>query len=367
MSNDGPTLSHSGLYIAFSDNNVIINLTCLNNKYGLVMTSGLPDTITNYVINSTILNSINDNIWIGPESHGIFLNSTFDKNDIYYWDAISTLTNQWYLHVNVIDYLGNPVPNANVKIDDNLNGSYNQTFITNPSGIIKWLPVTEYIEQDTTGDAIGEKTYYTPHRIIAWNDTLVGYAFPEPFINKSKTITIILYNGTLLDLENGWNLVSLPRLQSDTNLKIVLQSIEGRYNSVQLYNIIDVSDHWKHYHTSKPSYLNDLDDINHTMGFWLHITDPLGTILVVIGDEFISDQNIPLYPGWNLVGYPSKSNKTRDVALDNLFYGTDVDSIWTYNATTHKWINLDNGTDYFEIGQGYWVHSKVTKVWNVPL
>jgi hypothetical protein len=26
-----------------------------------------------------------------------------------------------------------------------------------------------------------------------------------------------------------------------------------------------------------------------------------------------------------------------------------------------------NVLDYFEIGKGYWIHSKVTKVWNVPL
>jgi hypothetical protein len=186
-------------------------------------------------------------------------------------------------------------------------------------------------------------------------------------MNESKTINIILYNGTLLNLENGWNLVSLPRIQSDTNLQTVLQSIEGRYDSVQWYNINDSNDHWKHYHISKPSYMNDLGKLNHTIGFWLHITDFQGTTLVVFGEELIAEQNITLYPGWNLVGYPSKSNKTRDVALDNLFYGADVDSIWTYNATIQKWVELDDTEDYFEVGKGYWVHSKVTDVWNVPL
>ncbi len=113
--------------------------------------------------------------------------------------------------------------------------------------------------------------------------------------------------------------------------------------------------------------MNDLGKLNHTMGFWLHITDLQGTSLVVFGEELITDQNISLYPGWNLVGYPSKSNKTRDVALDNLFYGTDVDAIWTYNATIQKWMELNDTEDYFEVGQGYWVHSKVEDVWNVPL
>jgi len=196
---------------------------------------------------------------------------------------------------------------------------------------------------------------------------LVGYAYPEPFINESKTITIILYNGTLLDLEPGWNLISLPRSQLDTNIGIVLRSIEGRYDSVQWYNTTDNNDHWKHNQVLKLPYMNDLNNLNHMIGFWLHITDSEKISLVVFGDELSSDQNISLYPGWNLVGYPSKSNKTRDVALDNLFYGSDVDSIWTFNATTQKWIELDEATDFFEVGNGYWVHSKITDVWNVPL
>jgi parallel beta-helix repeat protein len=320
------------------------------------------------VINSTIKNSTLYDIRInGANTKLTTINTTFNKTKVEFGQTTNMLINKWFLHVNVIDYLGNPVPNANVRIDDNLNSSYNQTLKTNINGKIKWLPITEYIEQDFDGDTVGNKTYYTPHKIIAWNDTLVGYAYPEPFMNKSKTVTIVLYNGTLLKLEPGWNLISLPRPQSDTNLQTVLQSIEGHFDSVQWYDATDISDLWKHYYILKPSYLNDLDKINHSMGFWLHITDPEGTTLVVKGNEFTLDQNISLYSGWNLVGYPSKSNKTRDIALDNLFFDTDIDAIWTYNASMQKWVQLDEAGDYFEVGKGYWVHSKVTKVWNVPL
>ena len=107
--------------------------------------------------------------------------------------------------------------------------------------------------------------------------------------------------------------------------------------------------------------------INHTIGFWIYICDPLGITLVVFGDELSNNQNILLSPGWNLGGYPSKSNKTRDVALNTIFYGADVDAIWTYNTTTKKWVELNEITDYFELGNGYWIHSKVTKIWIVPL
>jgi hypothetical protein len=67
-----------------------------------------------------------------------------------------------------------------------------------------------------------------------------------------------------------------------------------------------------------------------------------------------------------MVGYPSLFNRTRDDALNNLNYGTDVDAIWTFNAATQTWQEIGPG-DSFELGRGYWIHSKVTKVWDVPL
>ena len=66
------------------------------------------------------------------------------------------------------------------------------------------------------------------------------------------------------------------------------------------------------------------------------------------------------------MGYPSKSDKPRDVALNNLTFNTHVDSIWTYIASTQKWKEL-GPLDNFEIGSGYWIHAKVECEWEVPL
>jgi parallel beta-helix repeat protein len=351
-----------GIRVSNSNENLFINNSLSNNQVGvrLSTTNG-----TNIFINNTIISSISNDVEAGFNSNDIFLNTTFNKTKSYFYDSTSIIKVQWYLHINVIDFLGNPLADVYVKIEDNKNGTFNQTYLTDTEGFVRFITMTEYIEQDTNGDTKGEKTYYTPHRIIAWNDTLVGYA--QPFINESKTVTIVLYNGTLMDLEPGWNLVSLPRIQSDTNPETVLQSIEKQFDATQWYNITDFDDPWKHHHILKPSNLNDLEKINHTMGIWLHITDPEGTTLVVIGEELTFNQDISLYPGWNLVGFPSKTNKTRDIALGTLNFGSDIDSIWTYNSTINKWIELNDAMDYFEVGQGYWMHSKVTQVWNVQL
>jgi hypothetical protein len=171
---------------------------------------------------------------------------------------------------------------------------------------------------------------------------------------------------SVIALEPGWNLISLLGPQSDNSLKTVLQSIAGSYDAVQWYDIMDGNDHWKHAHISRPPELDDLDYLDHMMGMWLHISDPSGAVLVVLSDEMKSNQTITLRLGWNMVGYPSHFNRTRDNALNNIDYGADVDSIWTFNAATQTWQEI-GFSDHFELGRGYWIHSKVTKVWDVPL
>ncbi len=169
-------------------------------------------------------------------------------------------------------------------------------------------------------------------------------------------------------LKQGWNLISIPLIQEGQNLTRSLGSIDGWYDSVWLYNVTDANDPWKHYHVSKPSYMNDLDEINHKIGFWIHITNPGGTILRVNGTQPIENQSITLHPGWNLVGYSSLSNKSRDAALNNIIFDTDVDSICTYNTTTQKMERIGK-LDNFEVGRGYWIHciSPMEIIWEVPL
>jgi hypothetical protein len=141
--------------------------------------------------------------------------------------------------------------------------------------------------------------------------------------------------------------------------------IDGYYDAVQWFNITAKDDHWKHYKVGK-LLGNDLSVINETMGFWIHITNPGDTIFQYNGTQPTSNQSITLHPGWNMVGYPSLSNRNRTAALNNINFGSDVNAIWTFNAATQSWQEI-GPSDYFELGRGYWIHSKVTKVWDVPL
>jgi hypothetical protein len=173
-------------------------------------------------------------------------------------------------------------------------------------------------------------------------------------------------NVVLHQLYPGWNLISVPFIQSNTNINSVLSSISMSYDAVQWYNVSDITDPWKHHHISKPPHLNDLTDIDHTMGFWIHITDSGGVSFDYSGNPPTRNQTIFLHPGWNHVGYPSRTSRNRTSALNNITFESEVDAIWSFNSANKNWKKLNEG-DYFEVGMGYWIHATTEFEWEVPL
>jgi hypothetical protein len=172
--------------------------------------------------------------------------------------------------------------------------------------------------------------------------------------------------GDLMYLQEGWNLVSIPLKQTDLGLEDVLSSISGWYDSVQWFDANDLTDHWKHNHKLKNDVLNDLDKIDHKMGFWIHITLPGGVVFRYPGTQLYMSENIWIYKGWNLVGFPSGSCYKRDEGLNNLNFGNDVDCVQYYDARSGKMRSM-GPDDSFVPGRGYWMHAKYGTMWGVPL
>jgi Tol biopolymer transport system component len=208
---------------------------------------------------------------------------------------------------------------------------------------------------------------------ITWNASPLGlhniYVIADPFdiiMEYNETNNVANRSiGVGVLLHEGWNLISIPLIQSDTDIGAVLSSIFGSFNAVQWFNLTDLGDQWKHNHIEKPSHMNDFTEINHTMGFWIHITKPGGAIFVYNGTRSSQNQSISLHVGWNLVGYPSLSHYNLTMGLNNLEFSTDVDCIQWFDADTKIWHFMDQN-DNFIPGRGYWIHSKVTKIWDVP-
>jgi hypothetical protein len=168
-----------------------------------------------------------------------------------------------------------------------------------------------------------------------------------------------------MQLEPGWNLISLNHVLEDTSLTSVFNSISGEYNAVQVYDETDGTDHWKHYQITKPMEMNDLSEVDHTKGIWVHITNPLGAKFTYVGTEPKRRPQIMLNEGWNLVSYPSLCTRDRDVALNHLTFGTDINVIQWYDPST-GWRDVGSG-ERMVVGRGYWVHSYLITIWEVPL
>ncbi|UCF08382.1 MAG: right-handed parallel beta-helix repeat-containing protein, partial [Thermoplasmata archaeon] len=268
---------------------------------------------------------------ISSNNHGIYLYSSSD-NDIYH----------------------NHILNNAMQGYDNTNQSrWNDSY---PSGGNYWSDydgIDEYQGpgQDVPGsDGIGD----TPYMDIRGD-------------SGARDFYPLLYPmGNFIFLYEGWNLISLPFVQSDTDLGAVLSSISGSYQAVQWYDANTPDDQWKHNRTTKPPHLNDLHSLDHLIGFWIFITEPGGVLFEYFGAQPVVNQPIALYPGWNLVGFPSLSNKNRTAALNNLTFGVEVDSVWTHDPAAKKWEEI-GPLDSFELCRGYWIHATQECVWEVPL
>jgi parallel beta-helix repeat protein len=356
----------NGVQVGGSTDVIIKNNTISWNRYGIE-----PPYCTNLTIIENYISFNFRGIFLSStESQGIFINGNNISNNnisIYLFmcanitiseNNITSNTNigiYLRLSTNIRVFHNNIINNPNQATDDNSNE--NQWDNGYPSGGNYWSDYTGIDLNSTPNqnvpppDGIGD----TPYVLDA--DSQDNFPLMEPYTSKTYE------NYTIL--KQGWNLISLPLIQTNQNLIKVLEMIDGYYDAVQWYEITDTSNPWKHNKVGKP-YGNDLFKINETMGLWIHITQPGDTIFLYNGTQLSVNQTITLYPGWNLVGYPSLNNKNRTEGLNNLTFGSEVDAIWTHNTTTQKWKEII-ASDNFEVGRGYWIHAKAKVTWIVPI
>ncbi len=95
------------------------------------------------------------------------------------------------------------------------------------------------------------------------------------------------------------------------------------------------------------------------MGFWIDITEP-DVVLSVVGGEARS-VSIPLYAGWNLIGYPTMT----EMIVANALWGTGADKVEVFDPAEPYRIKEVGPTYVMKPGEGYWVHVPADSVWVV--
>jgi hypothetical protein len=185
--------------------------------------------------------------------------------------------------------------------------------------------------------------------ILPSNDREVMYKRSPDFPTPTYTIP----------LSQGWNLLSTPLIPSDGSINKVLENITGKWDYIQLYNSTD-SDHWKSNMTYRPDQLNDLNSLDYSMGFWINITEP-GVFLTLKG-QIPNNTVIPLYAGWNLVGYPTLNDT---MTVGNALWGTGADRVEVCDALAPYRLREVGSTYIMKPGEGYWVHVPADATWVV--
>ena len=161
-------------------------------------------------------------------------------------------------------------------------------------------------------------------------------------------------------LEKGKHLASVPLVQEDTTLEVVLQTLAGSFKHVRYYKSSDQNNHWKTYWTFKT--YRTLFDIDHRMGFWIDMTKDDHLVVAGLVPEMTL---IELGHNWNLVGYPSFIDRTVSDALA----GIDWKKIQGWGATPPHHQRQMSASDIMRAGEAYWIWidlPQMLEIYNKP-
>ncbi len=178
---------------------------------------------------------------------------------------------------------------------------------------------------------------------------------PDEYLETDESNNIACANITLVSvhLNAGWNLVSIPYVGTNRSVEAVLDSIDGKYDTIRHYNSSVIADPWKTFKAGRDPSLNELRWITNEMGFWIHMRTEAD---IVVGAEELPTTWVRLKYGWNLVGYPSFSDRTIQDSLAGVPW-TRIEG-FDLLATPHH-LKVLSPTDVLSPGTAIWI--KVTQ------
>jgi hypothetical protein len=171
----------------------------------------------------------------------------------------------------------------------------------------------------------------------------------------STSLTINVFKNWLSE---GQNLISIPLIQDNANLTIVLESIDGSYDAVRYYDAADANDKWQTHATFKPEEFNELSSVNNSMAIWINMLK--NDTLIVYGTEPTSTA-IPLYKGWNFVGYPSLTERNVSEALESIPY----EQVEGFDDSPPYYLRILKENDKMKAGCGYWILVREDCTWSI--
>ncbi|MFH0815410.1 MAG: hypothetical protein V1934_01135 [Methanobacteriota archaeon] len=170
-------------------------------------------------------------------------------------------------------------------------------------------------------------------------------------------------SGQAIPVALGWNLISIPVTQNSTSLPGCLADLLGDtlWDRVMWYDSSDISDHWKQYNANWPSSMNDLYNIDPSMGVWINVTVPGDGLITICGTPPTATI-VHLRAGWNMVGYPSLNS---NVTVAMAFWGTTVSIVEAFDPGAPYRTRAVGSKYVMNPYEGYWVYAVADSVWAV--
>jgi len=233
-------------------------------------------------------------------------------------------------------------PGHNITVDIIWGGS------TNITGVDGGVYLVDYIVNNVTNKLTILPVYMASLGLATCGIATLNIDF-DPGCNVTLSVTVA-DNATVV-LHPGWNLVSLPIIPISEDIEDVLAGVDANICSVWYYDGCD--DEWYAYKNGADF---GLDTMEAGKAYWV-CSNATGDInLSLCGYE------LPCPPGappcycychcWNMVGFHSTTNMTRDAYLANLSPAGSLFGAMTWNAS--GWQNV-NGSTQMLPGQGFWM------------
>ena len=339
-----------GVLLGFSSENTIINNSASNNWDGIYLYSSDSNTISNNTasnnywygirLESSSNNSIHTNTAFN-NIHGITLSSSSNGNTI----STNTVSNNyygislWYLSNNRI-YHNNFINNTYQAYDSTGNNYWNASYPTGGNYWSDYNGTDEYSgpwQNETGRDGFGDTPYTN---ILGGSGVQDNY----PLMSPVQAIE--------LDLNEGWNLISIPWQKEPKDIESVLSGIWWDRAMVYLNGT------WHTYNKNRDAKYNlGFPKVDNTMGIWVHVISS-GKIT---GYAYaMTSTEIHLYKGWNLVSYPSNHDKKVSDALT----GIPWEHVQTTDADGNMY-SLSKDNYMLAGGRAYWIYVSEDCVWTV--
>ena len=337
-----------GEWCQVSVDNLTINAD--GGNYGLASSSCRYVTISNCSMNNTSLWDLSL-----ATAYYKMTNCTFNQSKVIFQGTDSNLTVNWYLHTFIQNNLGNPIPNANIRIRDNMNGTFDENFTTDNNGYLNWTALTEYFQKDINGnkdgDDPGERIDYSPYNITV---SKAGYqtAYAEVEMNQSRYISFMLQDTQPPNINHtpvtSANIGQPINITTNVTDNAVVDAVYLNYTGVNGTNYnVSMNELGDNYSYNIPGQ-NDIGFVNYFI--WCNDTSGNANMTNVyqIQIQDVTDPEInhtPVVSANVLNSINITANVTDDLAVNQVFLNYTGINGTNYNVSMNQW----NGNWSFEI------------------